>query len=47
MHLIVFKSEMSEILYYSCEDADSESDSTELHALELPLELVFIILLIT
>ena len=41
MHLILFMSEMSEILYYFCEDADSESESTELHALELPLKLLF------
>ena len=42
MCLILFMSETSEILYYSCEDSDSESESTELHALELPLELLFI-----
>ena len=47
MHLILFMSEMSEILYYSCEEADSESESIELHALELPLELLFMILWIT
>ena len=47
MHLILFMSEMLEILYYSCEEADSESESTELHALKLPLELLFMILLIT
>ena len=47
MHLILFMSETSEILYYSCEEADSESESTELHALKLPLELLFMILLIT
>ena len=44
IHLILFMSETSEILYYSCEELDSES---ELHALELPLELLFMILLIT
>ena len=44
MRLILF---MSEILYYSCEEADSESESTELHALELPLKLLFMILSIT
>ena len=44
MRLILFMSEMSKILYYSCEELDSES---ELHALELPLELLFMILLIT
>ena len=32
---------------YSCEEADSESESIELHALELPLELLFMILWIT
>ena len=47
MHLILFMSETSEILYYSCEEADSESESTELHALKLPLKLLFMILLIT
>ena len=47
MHLILFMSETSEILYYSCEEADSESESIELHALQLPLELLFIILCIT
>ena len=47
MRLILFMSEMSEILYYSCEEADSESESNELHALELLLELLFMILLIT
>ena len=47
MHLILFMSETSEILYYSCEEADSESESIELHALELPLELLFMILWIT
>ena len=47
MHLILFMLEMSEILYYSCEEADSESESTELHALELPLKLLFMILWIT
>ena len=47
MRLILFMSEMSEILYYFCEDADSESESTELHALELPLKLLFMSLLIT
>ena len=40
-------SETSEILYYSCEEADAESESIELHALELPLELLFMILWIT
>ena len=40
MRLILFMSETSEILYYSCEELDSES---ELHALEL----LFMILLIT
>ena len=44
MRLILFMSETSEILYYSCEELDSES---ELHELELPLELLFMILLIT
>ena len=38
MHLILFMSETSEILYYSCEEADSESES---------LELLFMILWIT
>ena len=47
MHLILFMLETLEILYYSCKEADSESESTELHALKLPLELLFIILLIT
>ena len=47
MHLILFMSEMSEIMDYSCEEADSESESIELHALELPLELLFMILWIT
>ena len=47
MRLIIFMSETSEILYYSCEEADSESESIELHALKLPLELLFMILLIT
>ena len=47
MHLILFMSETSEILYYSCEEANSESESTELRALELPLELLFMILSIT
>ena len=32
MRLILF---MSEIMDYSCEEADSESESIELHALEL------------
>ena len=32
---------------YSCEEANSESESIELHALELPLELLFMILWIT
>ena len=41
MRLILF---MSEILYYFCEELDSES---ELHELELPLKLLFMILLIT
>ena len=40
MRLILFMSETLEILYYSCEELDSES---ELHALEL----LFMILLIT
>ena len=44
MCLILFMSETSEIPYYSCEEPDSES---ELHALELPLELLFMILWIT
>ena len=43
MHKLLFMSETSEILYYSCEELDSES---ELYALELPLELLFMILLI-
>ena len=43
VHLILFMSKTSEILYYSCE----ESESTELHALKLPLELLFMIFLIT
>ena len=47
MRLILFMLEMLEILYYSCEEADSESESIELHALELPLELLFLILWIT
>ena len=47
MHLILFTSETSEILYYSCEEAYSESESIELHALELPLKLLFMILWIT
>ena len=47
MHLILFMSETSEIMDYSCEEADSESESIELHALELPLELLFMILWIT
>ena len=47
IRLILFMSQMSEILYYSCEEADSESESIELHALELPLELLFMILWIT
>ena len=41
MHLILFMSETLVILYYSCKDADSESKSTELHALKLPLKLLF------
>ena len=41
IHLILFMLEMSEILYYFCEDADSESKSSELRALKLPLELLF------
>ena len=45
--LILFMSETSEIMDYSCEEADSESESIELHALELPLELLFMILWIT
>ena len=44
MHLLLFMSETSEILYYSCEELNSES---ELHAVELPLKLLFMILLIT
>ena len=44
MRLILFMSETSEILYYSCEQPDSES---ELHALKLPLKLLFMILWIT
>ena len=44
MRLILF---MSEIMDYSCEEANSESESIELHALELPLELLFMILWIT
>ena len=47
MHLILFMSQTSEILYYSYEEADSESESIELHALELPLEMLFMILWIT
>ena len=47
MCLILFMSETSEIMDYSCEEADSESESIELHALKLPLELLFIILWIT
>ena len=47
MRLILFMSQTSEILYYSCEEADSESESIKLHALELPLELLFMILWIT
>ena len=47
MRLILFMSEMSEIMDYSCEEADSESESIELHALKLPLELLFMILWIT
>ena len=47
MRLILFMSETSEILYYSHEEADSECESIELHALELPLELLFMILWIT
>ena len=47
MCLILFMSEMLEIMDYSCEEADSESESIELHALELPLELLFMILWIT
>ena len=47
MCLILFMSETSEILYYSSEEANSESESIELHALELPLELLFMILWIT
>ena len=45
--LFYFMSETSEIMDYSCEEADSESESIELHALELPLELLFMILWIT
>ena len=44
MRLILFMSETLEILYYSCEELDSES---ELHELKLPLKLLFMILLIT
>ena len=44
MHLILFLSETSEIMDYSCEEADSESESIKLYALELPLELLFMIL---
>ena len=44
MRLILF---MSEIVYYSCKEADSDSESIELHPLELPLELLFMILWIT
>ena len=40
-------SEMSEIMDYSCEEGDSESESIELHALKLQLELLFMILWIT
>ena len=47
MCLILYMAKTSEILYYSCEEAHSESESTELHALELPLELLFMIFLIT
>ena len=47
MCLILFMLEMLEIMDYSCEEADSESESIELHALELPLELLFMILWIT
>ena len=47
MRLILFMSETAEIMDYSCEEADSESESIELHALELPLELLFMILWIT
>ena len=47
MHLILFMLETSELLYYSCKEADSESESIELHALKLPLELLFMILWIT
>ena len=47
MHLILFMSKTSEILDYSCEEANSESKSIKLHALELPLELLFMILWIT
>ena len=47
MCLILFMLKTSEILYYSCEEADSESESIELHALGLPVELLFMILWIT
>ena len=47
MRLILFMLETSEILYYSCEEANSESESIELHALGLPLELLFMIVWIT
>ena len=47
MRLILFMSQTMEILYYSCEEANSESKSIELHAFELPLELLFMILWIT
>ena len=43
MRLILFMLETSEIMDYSCEEADSESESIELHALEL----LFMILWIT
>ena len=47
MRLILFMSETSEIMDYSCEEADSESESIELLALKLSLELLFMILWIT
>ena len=47
MRLILFMLVTLEIMDYSCEEADSESESIELHALKLPLELLFMILWIT